>query len=163
MVKDIIYHNSKIYQVSTCKVYNNTCFETMIFPIDHENHVSGHEVYSFHTFEAGESKNKHRDIILHPEKYVSDEAIENYRKSKEEEITKNDDTKIYVVMCSIIEHGELFDIVKEIFDNAEQANACYQYLNRTETHPNCYYHILNEPYELCKDDYVQMLKELTSK
>ena len=87
MVQDIIYHNGKIYQVSTCKVYDNTCFETMIFPIENGT-ISGREVYCYHTFEAGESKNKHRDIIVHPEKYVSNEAISEYLKSKEPEPVK---------------------------------------------------------------------------
>ena len=160
MVKDIIYYNGKIYQVSTCKVYDNTCFETMIFPIDNENNVTGHEVYCFHTFEPGESENKHRDIILHPEKYVSDEVIVNYWKSKE---YNSDDTSddIYIVMGTILEHGEPLDSwVEEVFDNEEQANACYQYLNHMKTQSNVNYWVTNKVYQFCKVDYVQQLKEL---
>lgn len=81
MVKDIIKYNDKEFQLSTVKV--NFCFETMIFPIKN-GIVSGNEVYCFRTGYPGVSQNKHKDIYCHPEKYVSDEAISEYLKKKED-------------------------------------------------------------------------------
>lgn len=80
MIKDIIRYNDKEYQLSTVNL--DGMFETMIFPIEN-GIVSGREVYRFETFKAGESKNKHEDIYYHPDKYLSDEAITEYLKSKE--------------------------------------------------------------------------------
>lgn len=82
MVKDIIKYNDKEYQLSTINI--NGCFETMIFPIEN-GVISGKEVYCFRTADSGESLNKHKDIYKHLEKYISDEAITNYLKSKEED------------------------------------------------------------------------------
>ena len=77
MVKDIIKYNDKEYQLSTIYIENMAIFETMIFSIEN-NKISGKEVYCFRTSRAGESQMKHGDIYYHPEKYVSDKAIEKY-------------------------------------------------------------------------------------
>ena len=81
MVKDIIKHNEKEYQLSTVAIENvaifGTIFETMIFPIKN-GIVSGNEVYCYRTRNAGESKYKHQDIYDNPEKYLSEKAIEGY-------------------------------------------------------------------------------------
>lgn len=82
MIKDIIKHNDKEYQLSTVNI--DGCLETMIFPID-DGIVSGREVYCFRTTKAGDSMEKHGDIYYHPEKYLSNEAINRYVKSKEED------------------------------------------------------------------------------
>ena len=77
MVKDIIKHNGKEYQLSTVLIENMGVFETMIFPIEN-GIVSGKDVYCFITTIAGESKNKHEDIYENVEKYLSDKAVEKY-------------------------------------------------------------------------------------
>ena len=82
MVKDVIRYNDKEYQISTVNL--DGLLETMIFPIE-DGIVSGREVYCFRTVEAAESIRKHADIYCHPEKYLSDEAIAKYKKSKEED------------------------------------------------------------------------------
>ncbi len=82
MVKDVIRYNDKNYQLSTVNL--DGVLETMIFPIE-DGVVSGREVYCFRTVKAGESMDKHGDIYYHPEKYLSDEAIAEYIKSKEED------------------------------------------------------------------------------
>lgn len=82
MVKDIIAYNGKEYQLSTVKIY--ACFETAIFPI--ENGVPiGKEVYMWRTYDAGESRDKHRDILTRPEKYLSEESIAEYLRLKGED------------------------------------------------------------------------------
>lgn len=82
MVKDRIEYSGKKYELSTVLI-DNCIFETMIFPIIN-GYVSGSEVYTFRTVEAGKSCNKHKDIYEHPEKYVSDDEIKKYLDSKEE-------------------------------------------------------------------------------
>lgn len=83
MVKDIIKYNEKEYQLSTVLIENNmSVFETMIFPIEN-GIVSGNEVYCFRTLRSGESQRKHADIYYHPEKYVSNEVIEQYLACKD--------------------------------------------------------------------------------
>ena len=84
-MKDIIYnvYTGKEYQVSTAFVYD-CYFETMIFPIE-EGVVSGREVYKWESYSLEEAVDKHRDIKNNPEKYISDEAIAEYMKSKEED------------------------------------------------------------------------------
>ena len=77
MIKDIIKYDNKEYQLSTIYIENMAIFETMIFPIENGK-VSGKEVYCFRTLRANESKWKHTDIYEHPEKYVSNRAIEKY-------------------------------------------------------------------------------------
>ena len=81
MVKDIIKYNSKEYQLSTVNL--DGLLETMIFPIE-DDVISGREVYCFRTVKADESIDKHGDIYYHPEKYLSDEAIAEYIKSKKD-------------------------------------------------------------------------------
>ena len=82
MVKDIIKYKEKEYQLSTVKIENMLTFETMIFPIE-DGVVLGTEVYCFRTLESGKSLNKHADIYNHPEKYLSEEAINKYLKLKD--------------------------------------------------------------------------------
>lgn len=77
MIKDIIKYDNKEYQLSTIYIENMITFETMIFPIENGK-VSGEEVYCFRTLRVNESKWKHTDIYKHPEKYVSNKAIEKY-------------------------------------------------------------------------------------
>ena len=75
MLKDIIEHNNKIYQLSAVKL--NGVFEIMVFPIEN-GVVSNNEVYCFRTARVNEFHNKYKDIYYHSEKYLSDEAIEKY-------------------------------------------------------------------------------------
>ncbi len=84
-MKDIIYnvYTGKEYQVSTAFVYD-CYFETMIFPIE-EGVVSGREVYKWESYSLEEAVDKHRDIKNNPEKYISDEAIAEYLRLKEED------------------------------------------------------------------------------
>lgn len=89
MIQDIITYNNKKYQVSTVNL--DGVLETMIFPIEYEV-VSGREVYCFRTCKSRESQNKHKDILYNPEKYLSEEAIAEYLKSKEEDF--EDEEKI---------------------------------------------------------------------
>ena len=77
MVKDIIKHNEKEYQLSTVFLKNMSLFETMIFPIEN-GIISGNEIYCYRTKDVGESKNKHAEIYENVEKYLSDKAIEKY-------------------------------------------------------------------------------------
>ena len=81
MIKDIIKHNGKEYQLSTVNI--NGCFETAIFPIKNGVPI-GEEVYMWRAYNADESQDKHRDILNRSEKYLSDESIAEYLKSKEE-------------------------------------------------------------------------------
>ena len=81
MIQDCIKYNGKEYQLSTARLSN--MIETMIFPIEN-GVVSGNEVYCFRTVNANESINKHKDVYYHPEKYLSDEAVAEYMKSKED-------------------------------------------------------------------------------
>lgn len=81
MVKDIINYEGKEYQLSTVYLDNMCIFETMIFSI--KNGIIDHnEVYCFRTTQPGESLRKHEDTYFHPEKYLSDEAINEYFLSK---------------------------------------------------------------------------------
>lgn len=84
-MKNIIYnvYTGKEYQVSTAFVYD-CYFETMIFPIE-EGVVSGREVYKWESYSLEEAVDKHRDIKNNPEKYISDEAIAEYIRLKEED------------------------------------------------------------------------------
>ena len=84
-MKNIIYnvYTGKEYQVSTAFVYD-CYFETMIFPIE-EGVVSGREVYKWESYSLEEAVDKHRDIKNNPEKYISDEAIAEYLRLKEED------------------------------------------------------------------------------
>lgn len=77
MVKDIIQYDGKEYQLSTVLLEPSNVFETMIFPIEDEV-VSGNAVYCYRTTKAGQSMKKHEDVYDHPEKYVSEKAIEKY-------------------------------------------------------------------------------------
>lgn len=81
MVKDIIRYDGKEYQLST--INTNGCLETMVFPIEN-GVVSGKEVYCFRTTDGAESASKHLDIYQRPFKYLSESAISEYLKSKEE-------------------------------------------------------------------------------
>lgn len=81
MVKDIINYDGKEYQLSTIYLDNMCTFETMIFPIKNEI-IDNNEVYCFRTTQSGESLRKHEDVYFHPEKYLSDEAINEYFLSK---------------------------------------------------------------------------------
>ena len=84
MFKDYINYNNKLYQVSTVTLPQYG-METMIFPVK-GGIVSGKEVYCFRTTKPGEAVHKHMDIYAHPEKYLSEEAINAYFKSKEDDL-----------------------------------------------------------------------------
>ena len=81
--KDYIKYNEKEYQVSTVHIENMYIFETMVFPIKN-GIISGNEVYCFRTMDLLKSHDKHKDICRNPEKYLNNETINNYLKSKEE-------------------------------------------------------------------------------
>ena len=84
MIKDIIKYNNKEYQLSTIYIENMVTYETMIFPIEN-GIVSGKEVYCFRTAKSFKNAaNKHGDIYNHPEKYLSEEAISEYIKQRDE-------------------------------------------------------------------------------
>lgn len=85
MVKDIIQYNKKEYQLSTVFIEKMKLFETMIFPIENRI-VSDNEVFCYRTSHIALANEIHIDIKTHPEKYLSDKAIEKYyacRKCKE--------------------------------------------------------------------------------
>lgn len=92
MVQDYIIYNNKKYQLSTVYIENIITYETMVFPVDNEV-VSGREVYCFRTCESSKSQNKHKDILYNPEKYLSEEAITEYLKSKEEDFEDEEQIK----------------------------------------------------------------------
>lgn len=81
MIVDVIKYNNKEYQISTVYIKKMYTYETMIFPIEN-NKVSGDEIYCFRTMDGVEAINNHKDIFLHIEKYVSDEAIMKYINKK---------------------------------------------------------------------------------
>ena len=116
MVKDIIKYNDKEYQLSTVKI--DVMFETMIFPIEN-GIVSGSEVYCFRTLDAGKSCDKHGHIYYHPEKYLSDEAIDKYIKSKEDDFYEEEEiialpSKYLEKYClGEIEFDEMIDSIVE--------------------------------------------------
>lgn len=154
MVKDIINYNGKEYQLATVNI--NGCFETMIFPIEN-GVISGNEVYMCRVYNAGQSHDEHRDIYYHPERYLSDEAIANYLKSKEDDF-KIDDS-IFVVGGYINEHGDTDTWIEKLFDDEEQANACCEFLNRTKSQDNVSFNTYKVD-GLCKEDYISKLKYL---
>ena len=77
IIKEIIKHNEKEYQLSTVFIENMALYETMIFPIEN-GIVSDDEVYCYRTMDIAESKYKRKDIYENVEKYLSDKAIEKY-------------------------------------------------------------------------------------
>lgn len=81
MIKDYIKYNDKEYQISTIMLVNYDMLETMVFPINN-GIISGNEVYCFRTFSSSESQKKHADILYHPEKYLTEDVIKEYKKSK---------------------------------------------------------------------------------
>lgn len=104
MIKDIIKYNKKEYQVSTTCTGNKYTFETMIFPIEN-NIVSCKEVYYFGTMEMTESCNKQKDIYYHPEKYLTEEAINEYLKSKKEETVMD----VFYTAFRYLENHKIFN------------------------------------------------------
>lgn len=93
--KRIIKYKDKNYELSTVYLENMYEFETMIFPIEN-GVVNGNEVYCFRTPDISESYAKHVDIINNISKYVSEETINEYLKSKEEE-TMEDANYVYII------------------------------------------------------------------
>ena len=77
MVKDIIKYNEKEYHLSSVLIENMGLFETMIFPIEN-GIVSGSEVFCHRTRHIALANEVYTVIKLHPEKYLSDKAIEKY-------------------------------------------------------------------------------------
>ena len=154
MIVDCIEYNGKKYQVSTVNIKG--CYETMIFPIVNGN-IDGKEVYTCRVYTSQESQDEHKNILHHPEEYLSQSAIEEYLKSKEEEFISNN--KIYVVGGFINESGDTDNWIEELFEDEKQAKACCEYLNLTKTQKNVEFNM----YELdgfCTEDYVAKLKIL---
>lgn len=87
MIKNEIEYKGKSYQVSTIDLHCG--YETMIFPIIN-GVVSGSELYKYRTCLKSDSTNKHFDIVIHPEKYLDEKIIENYKESLEEDIKLTD-------------------------------------------------------------------------
>lgn len=155
MVKDIIKYNNREYQLSTVYIENTATFETMIFLIEN-GAISGQEVYCFRTLEPGQSIDKHADIYHHPEKYLSEEAIAEYLKSKEENLVNN---KIYIVNGYINESGDESTWIEELFTDKEQASACCIYLNMTKTQKNVMFDT-SEISGFCNEDYISKLRAI---
>ena len=113
MIKDIIRYEDKEYDISTVYIEDKVTFETMIFE-NENNRISENEVYCFRTLFSSVSKNKHKDILEHPEKYLSKEAIDEYLKSKaellgelpiNELINNDDDIEVPIIKEIINEDG----------------------------------------------------------
>ena len=155
MIKDIITYNGKDYQLSTVSI--DGCFETMIFPIEN-GVISGNEVYMCRLYNATQSHDEHRDIYYHPEKYLSDEAIADYLKSKEEDFKDNN---VYAVCGHINESGDTDIWIEELFDDEKQANACCEFLNRIKSYKNVE-HNMYEVNGLCSEDYISKLRYLNT-
>lgn len=83
MIQDTIKYNGKEYQISTTCIGSMYTYETMIFPMAY-GLISGKDIYCFRTNDEFEARNKHKDIYHHPEKYLTEESINKYLKSKEE-------------------------------------------------------------------------------
>lgn len=135
MIKDIIKYEDKEYQLSTVYIEDMVTFETMIFPIEN-GIISGDEVYKFRTLNSGESKNKHKDILDHPENYLTEEAIDKYLLSK-----IDDDIEVPVIKEIINEDGSKMDDwpknpLKEKWDKLyppmRNGKPCGPYLGRFE-------------------------------
>ena len=77
MVKDIIKYGGKEYQLSSIYLEKMKTYETMIFPIEN-GIVSGNEVFCHRTSFLAIANEVCTVIKLHPEKYLSDKAIEKY-------------------------------------------------------------------------------------
>ena len=117
MIKDCIEYEGRKYELSTvCLEEYGHMFETMIFPI--VNGVfSGSEVYKFRTFDAGESRRKHEDILTNMENYISEEAIDKYFKEQEEWFnTEKDMNKDFIEMKIYINPWQ--NLVEEVVENS---------------------------------------------
>ena len=153
MIQDIIEYNGKTYQLSTVNL--DGCFETMVFPIK-DGIISGNEVYMCRVYSAGESHNAHKDVYTHPEKYLSDEAIIEYLKSKTDDYPVDD---LFAVYGHINEHGDTDSWIEELFDNGAQADACCKFLNLTKSQQNVEF-TMNKIKGICNEDYISLLKYL---
>lgn len=67
--------------------------------------------------------------------------------------------KIYIVNGYINESGDEDTWIEELFEDKEQANACCEYLNITNTQKNVTYW-LSENDGICMEDYVSKLEEV---
>lgn len=65
--------------------------------------------------------------------------------------------KIYIVNGYINQYGDEDTWVEELFEDEEQANACCEYLNITNTQDNVTFY-LSENDGFCKEDYVSKLE-----
>jgi predicted DNA-binding WGR domain protein len=99
----------------------------------------------------------HKDIFYNPEKYLSDEAISEYNRSKEEEAFTS--TSIWIVYGYINEHGDTDTWVEELFDDEAQAKACCEFLNLTKTQKNVEYSI-SENAGFNNEDWIAKLRYL---
>ena len=119
MIKDVIGYNNKEYQLSTVNL--DGMLETMIFPIE-DGVVSGREVYCFRNVEAGVSYDKHKDIYYNPEKYLSNEAIVEYMKSKEEDFEIEETIQFPFQFLNMFCNGEisLDDAAKRTADEVDR-------------------------------------------
>ena len=154
MFKDTIKFNGKEYQLSTVNL--GGCYETMVFPIE-DGRISGKEVCMCSVYTSYGSQEVHKDILFHPEKYLTDEAIAEYLREKEEDIYS---TSIWIVYGHIDEHGDTDTWVEELFDNEVQAKACCEFLNMTKNQKNVEYSI-SENAGFNNEDWVAKLKYLS--
>jgi len=99
MNKNIINYNDKDYQVSTVYIDNMATYETMVFPIEN-GIISGSEVYCYRTVEADISMYIHNDILYNPKNYLSEEAIANYLKEKENWFNEPDNIEDVMIRAS---------------------------------------------------------------
>ena len=77
MIRDIVKHNDKEYQVTTV-YFRATNIRTTEVRLIENGETLRDVVYHFVTTESGESQDKHKDILCNPEKYLSEEAIRQY-------------------------------------------------------------------------------------
>lgn len=86
-IKDDIEYKWKSYQVSTIELHG--IYETMVFPVI-DGIVSGSEVYKYRSCDRDDVINRHFDIVKHPETYLNENLIEEYKNSLEEDFKLTD-------------------------------------------------------------------------
>ena len=128
MIKNEIEYKGKSYQVSTIDLHWG--YETMIFPIIN-GVVSGNEVYKYRTCDRDDIINKHFDIVTHPEKYLDDKIIEEYKKSLEKYFKVTDIEKFKNFFDDMgIEYKEYkYDRMREVVLEIDQKHVCTGYSN----------------------------------
>lgn len=129
MIKDTIKYNDKSYSVST--INENNIFETVIFPIMEKGvYIHEEELYSFRTIDAEESKSKHEDIKINPDKYLTVEAIASYKKSMEKTLEESDYPrwKNWLNMYNVSYTENTFDTHRKALDIEVTDCYCFPYI-----------------------------------